>query len=174
MPERIAAYLSVKSALKKLDGKKRDAALKEILERLDAEGLEAPPLFSPMTPAQLRELSEGGLVEIGAHSCRHDVLTYLDDASAQREIADSRTKVAQLCGREPDLFSYPNGEGGPRLAEMVERTGYKAAVEGSLRLNPPEGVSPYRIDRLALHEDDTLPIIAATVGGLRQHLIRRG
>ncbi|OIO07104.1 MAG: hypothetical protein AUJ52_10950 [Elusimicrobia bacterium CG1_02_63_36] len=174
VPERVAAYLSVKSALKKIDGKSRDAAMAEALERLDAEGLEAPPLFSPMTPAQLRELADGDLVEIGAHSCRHDVLTYLDDSLAEREIIESRAKVALLCGKQPDLFSYPNGEGGPRLAAMVERAGYAAAVEGSLRLNPPDGVSPYRIERLALHEDDTPALVAATVGGLRQYLMRRG
>jgi peptidoglycan/xylan/chitin deacetylase (PgdA/CDA1 family) len=172
--EKIHAYLSVKSRLKKLDGRGRDDGLADVMARLETPALEIPDLFAPMTPKQLRELAASDLVEIGAHSCRHDVLTYLDDERANNEIAASKKKVADLCGRDPALFSYPNGEGGPRLARMAERAGYAAAVEGSLRLNPPEGVSPYRIDRIALHEDDPPAVVAATLAGLRQYLMRRG
>ncbi len=172
--ERIQAYLGTKSHLKRLDGGSRDAAMQEAADRLDMDGVKIPELFNPMTEDQLRELAGSGLVEIGAHSCRHDILTHLDDDAARKEIVDSRKKTAVLCGRAPALFSYPNGNGGQRLAKMVEDADYAAAVEGSLRLNPPDGVSPYRIDRIALHENDTIPMVAATLGGLRQYLISRG
>jgi len=172
--EKITAYLGTKSRLKKLDGASRDASMLEAVDRLDTKNTQTPNLFDPMTPEQLRELAASGLVEIGAHSCRHDVLTHLSDEAARHEISQSRSKTATLCGREPALFSYPNGNGGERLAKMVEEANFAAAVEGSLHLNPPEGVSPYRIDRIALHENDTIPIVAATLGGLRQHLMNRG
>ena len=113
-----------------------------------------------------------GLVEIGSHSHRHPILTALPSEDARDEIAASRKRTGEISGREAESFSYPNGAATAELMGLVEAAGYSCAVAVGLRLNPPAGVSPYAIARVALAEGDTVPLIAATLCGIREKFIR--
>lgn len=89
----------------------------------------APQLM--LTTPQVKALQEKGM-DIGAHTCSHPILTRQDDASARRELADGRDRLAAITGSPPRLFAYPNGKPGEdydaRHVVMARELGFAAAV----------------------------------------------
>ncbi|MBI4676321.1 MAG: polysaccharide deacetylase family protein [Elusimicrobia bacterium] len=165
--EKVAAYLELKSRLKRLGPRDHARAVEDLLRGLGVgpdPGL--PRLYAPLKPEQAREMAASGLVEIGSHCCRHLALATLDPDDARREIVSSRERLGALVGKPIECFSYPNGEASPILTGMVEAAGYSCAVAEGLRLDRPGG-SRFAIARLALKEDDDEAAVAATLCGLR-------
>lgn len=91
----------------------------------------APRTDLMMTADQVRGLASGGM-QIGAHTVAHPIMAALDDATAERELAQSKCELESLLGRPVTLFAYPNGKPGQdyrrRDVELVRRLGFKAAV----------------------------------------------
>jgi peptidoglycan/xylan/chitin deacetylase (PgdA/CDA1 family) len=54
-------------------------------------------------------LGEGGLVEVGAHSVTHPVLSALPPEMQKAEIRNSRTQLEEILGRQVTSFAYPYG-----------------------------------------------------------------
>lgn len=172
---RIGAYLETKRALKRLPPAGQQEMLGLVLAELGAGEADLPPLFSPMTPDQVRELARSGLIEIGSHACRHLPLTALAPGEARAELSDSKKRLAGLAGADVAGLAYPNGEFSPEIKRLAEETGYSHAVTTVLRLNAPRAGDPYSLSRVALAETDGEAEIAATLCGLRQWaLARRG
>ena len=84
-----------------------------------------------MRPEQLCSLADAGM-EIGAHTVSHPILSRLDDASARDEIANGRSSLEAIIGREVRLFAYPNGKPGEDYGKnhvaMARELGFSAAV----------------------------------------------
>ena len=102
-------------------------ALVERLEALVGEGL-AHGLM--LTPEMVVSLDRSG-IDIGAHTISHPILTSLDDASAELEIAGGKEQLEAIIGKKVRLFAYPNGKVGKdfdqRHLAMVRAAGYDAA-----------------------------------------------
>jgi peptidoglycan/xylan/chitin deacetylase (PgdA/CDA1 family) len=81
-----------------------------------------------MTHAMLRDLSQSGLVEIGAHTMTHENLIELADSEAWDQILNSKTKLQQIIGAPVVSFAYPFGAADARVENMVRRAGFVAAV----------------------------------------------
>ncbi|GAA3346912.1 polysaccharide deacetylase family protein [Amorphoplanes nipponensis] len=62
-----------------------------------------------LSSAAIRELAGSGLVEFGAHTDTHTILTRVDADRAAREIDRSIRATRDLTGRPCELFAYPNG-----------------------------------------------------------------
>ena len=77
---------------------------------------------SRLADADVRTLSQG--FEIGGHTLTHPHLTRIPDGEAWREIADGKTALESVVGRELTAFCYPYGDFGALHPEMVERAGY--------------------------------------------------
>jgi peptidoglycan/xylan/chitin deacetylase (PgdA/CDA1 family) len=71
-------------------------------------------------------------MEIGAHTVHHPILTALNAADAEREIADGRQRLQQIIDAPVDVMAYPNGKPGRDYdashVAMVRRLGFRAAV----------------------------------------------
>lgn len=141
-------------------------ALKKILakvkylvpaERVSRSGAIAAMIGQPlpdnlmMTTTQLRELHAAGM-EIGAHTVNHPILARVDDATAQREIVDSRDRLRELLGAEIPTFAYPNGrpvtDYGKQHADFVRQAGFEVAVStawGAARST----MDPWQLARIA-------------------------
>jgi peptidoglycan/xylan/chitin deacetylase (PgdA/CDA1 family) len=85
-----------------------------------------------MTVAELHELLSGGLVEVGAHTRTHPMLSALAPAEQREEIAGSRSDLEAWLGRPVTAFAYPFGH---RVTEYrapavraVRASGFQAAV----------------------------------------------
>lgn len=90
---------------------------------------------------ELREMVRCG-VEVGAHTCRHPILTRQTTAAAQDEIERSRRALLEGLGTAPAHFAYPNGSGLPnhdeRIVRLVQGAGFSSAstsVNAPLRRN---------------------------------------
>lgn len=62
-----------------------------------------------MTPEQVKELSDSGLVSIQSHTVHHQRLGTLDAETQEAEMLQSRLNVTRMTGREPFVISYPTG-----------------------------------------------------------------
>ncbi len=66
--------------------------------------------------------------EIGAHTIDHVHLPELDEAEANRQIAQPRQVLEQIVGAPVRAFCYPYGEHRPEHRRMASRAGYISAT----------------------------------------------
>lgn len=80
---------------------------------------------------ELLEMRDSGLVEIGAHTLTHPILSMESDEKAEREIIDSIRHLEKLVGAPVRSFAYPNGiprlDFGKREMTLLEKTGIDLA-----------------------------------------------
>jgi len=77
----------------------------------------------------IKEMQDSGLITFGSHTFSHKVLTDIASEKELRyEIQDSKKAFEQKLGREVSLFSYPNGRFNLHIRDIVQSSGYKAAV----------------------------------------------
>ncbi len=62
------------------------------------------------TSAQLREIAEDDLIEIGAHTVDHPSLGFLNRQHQRHELFESRRMLTETIGRPVESFAYPFGE----------------------------------------------------------------
>jgi peptidoglycan/xylan/chitin deacetylase (PgdA/CDA1 family) len=62
-----------------------------------------------LTPEELVELVSGGLVDVGAHTVTHPVLSELPISVQKSEIQQSKLVLEKILGNNLESFSYPHG-----------------------------------------------------------------
>jgi len=90
----------------------RDRERRDILDRLRSwAGAQrnARPTHRPLSAEEIVQLKDGGLVEIGAHTVSHPVLSSLDPMEQREEILASKTRLEDISGTAVTCFSYPYG-----------------------------------------------------------------
>ena len=65
--------------------------------------------YRMLAAAEVAAMAGTGLIEFGAHTCSHAILSGLSDAERRREITTSLAAVERLTGAPCTLFAYPNG-----------------------------------------------------------------
>lgn len=104
---RQSAYLAIYGMLVKLPDAEREQAMEQ-LRRGATYADRRQHRF--LTEDELRELASGELVEIGAHTLTHPVLSLLPPDQQQHEIGGSRRRLEALIGRNITTFAYPYGK----------------------------------------------------------------
>jgi peptidoglycan/xylan/chitin deacetylase (PgdA/CDA1 family) len=102
----------------------------------------APNEFATLTWDEVRELADRG-VEIGSHTVSHPRLTQLDDVGLERELRESRERIADELGRPCRYLAYPYGDEDERVRAATRRAGYEAAF--AVRARPDRFAIP-RVD----------------------------
>jgi peptidoglycan/xylan/chitin deacetylase (PgdA/CDA1 family) len=120
--------------------------------------------------AQMREMAAHGIA-FGSHTCSHAHLPALAPAQAQREIADSRTRLEEVLGEAVTLFAYPYGEYDPAVRDAVEASGYRGACSTCKGVNRP-GEDPYLLRRVNVRRWTYLPILRRKLA--RAHRLAEG
>jgi peptidoglycan/xylan/chitin deacetylase (PgdA/CDA1 family) len=77
----------------------------------------------PLGWDQLSALSAAGW-EVGSHTLTHALLTVADDAALSRELAESRSQVADRLGN-CRAIAYPYGQADTRVAAAAREAGYE-------------------------------------------------
>jgi peptidoglycan/xylan/chitin deacetylase (PgdA/CDA1 family) len=101
--------------------------------------------FRILSSRAIRAMQASGLVEFGAHTHSHSILSLLPEADQDREIRTSLKMVSQCTGRPCTLFSYPNGEEGdfaPVTRMLLARHHVRCSVTMMRGPNYP-GSDPY-------------------------------
>jgi peptidoglycan/xylan/chitin deacetylase (PgdA/CDA1 family) len=116
--------------LRALDRSAREAVLDELAELLGVSP-EASQigLRRVVGRDELRQLGEGNLVEIGAHTVSHPALSHLSAARQREEIAGSRRDLEATLERRVTGFSYPFGDTGAAAATILQEEGFRYACE---------------------------------------------
>src|SRR5271166_878729 len=72
----------------------------------------APAKYSACSWAELREMADSGLMEIGSHSVTHPILSSITDEESWHELTESRRQIEEGIGRKVSSFCFPNGMSG--------------------------------------------------------------
>ncbi|MFH1899076.1 MAG: polysaccharide deacetylase family protein, partial [Patescibacteria group bacterium] len=81
-----------------------------------------------MTNEQIKEVSQSGLVEVGAHTMSHIDLRSITPAHADSEIVGSKDYLESKLGIKVESFSYPFGGFNNEITQMVKNASYTSAV----------------------------------------------
>lgn len=117
------------------------------IPELEDDAQAAPAEFATLSWDDLRELADRG-VEIGSHTVSHPRLTRLGDAELDRELRESRARIADELGRPCRFLAYPYGDEDERVRGATRRAGYDAAF--AVRAKPDR----YAIPRIDLYWRD--------------------
>ena len=107
-----------------------------------------------LTAAQVKELSDSGLVDIQSHTVTHPELTDLSREDQERELRQSRLDLARITGKLPYVLSYPTGLHNDTTLELC-REYYAFGVQMNGRTWTTGG-SYYEIPRLYVSRDTSL------------------
>ena len=77
---------------------------------------------------QLQEITGSGLVEIGAHTQRHENLKGKLEDQVRRELIGSKIKLETIIGIPVVSFAYPYGAFDNQVIRIVKESGYLSAV----------------------------------------------
>jgi peptidoglycan/xylan/chitin deacetylase (PgdA/CDA1 family) len=143
----------------------RDAAVDRVFVELGGdEGALCEALY--MTWDQARALRDSG-IELGGHTVGHPVLSGLDPAEQEREIAGGRSAMVRELATEPVTFAYPFGrrwDFDASSREAVVRAGFRTAVTMHAGTNE-RGADDTSYHRLALSDDARLHLLVAEACG---------
>ena len=112
--------------------------------------------YLPMTADEIVTLSRSGIIDIGAHTLTHPVLSTLNREEQQIEIVDSIRAVEKIIDKPVETFAYPFGSANDIdkfSLEIVSSTGIQAAVTTTPGKVNPES-SLFSLPRVAVGDWD--------------------
>lgn len=112
----------------------------------------APTEYAPCSWAQLREMVESGLLEVGSHTVTHPILSTITDEASWDELTRSKVQIEQGTGRKVSCFCFPNGMPGDyreRQIRQVEEAGYLCSVVAHSGLVSSQ-TDRYRLPRIGV------------------------
>jgi peptidoglycan/xylan/chitin deacetylase (PgdA/CDA1 family) len=127
-----------------------DAALRE--HGISRESLNPP---TPITWAEVSQLSCNGLFQFESHGVSHAAMSSLTAEEIKREMRQSKETIAQHTGRVCRHLAYPFGnplsigEIAPVLAQQV----YDSAV--TMTLGQADGAHPWLLPRIPLYPENS-------------------
>ena len=91
-----------------------------------------------LTWPQVLEMQNSGLVSFGSHGLTHTNIRRMEEASAVKELKESKSILESKLGRAVTTFCYPFGAGGTdkRVRKLVAESGYLYDFSTRRGLNP--------------------------------------
>lgn len=118
--------LSVYWALRHFSEEEQQEALNDLWTWSGTER-SVSPFYRSLSSGEVIRLSEGGLVEIGAHTVTHPILADLPLARQRFEIGQSKAVLEDILGDHVTSFSYPNGSFSSETEAIVGEAGFLCA-----------------------------------------------
>ncbi|MFN4130050.1 MAG: polysaccharide deacetylase family protein [Paracoccaceae bacterium] len=155
--ERAAALQHLQETVKMVAGDAPEHAVTEIEALLGTGEVRVGPdsPFAMMAADDLRSCLRSELINFGAHSVSHPLLSRLDDQRLSEEINGSIDTVEDLTGRSCQSFAYPNGQKKDfdmRSIECLHNRGVRTAVSAIEGPNRPT-TDPMQIRRWGIGTD---------------------
>jgi peptidoglycan/xylan/chitin deacetylase (PgdA/CDA1 family) len=123
---RHALYYSIWQLLQPLPADKQRKVLEELVSWADARP-QNRPTHRLLSIEEVVALAQGDLVEIGAHTVTHPVLSMQPAAVQQAEIQQSKERCEDILGRPVVTFSYPFGRFAMETVSIVREAGFVGA-----------------------------------------------
>lgn len=128
------ASAAIQERLKRIKHSELMATVRHIILQLgdDPDGsIAIGSPFRMLDKKAIREMAGSGLIEFGAHTHHHSILSHLSDMEREDEIRQSIHAVYELTGSPCKYFAYPNGRRGDYNSETIQvlkNYGIQAAV----------------------------------------------
>lgn len=149
------AYRELSSLLRPLADANRQAILSQLRAQANVNA-DGRTTHRALSAAAVRELAADGLVEVGAHSITHPVLSQRSIAEQSLEINTSKARLESLLSQPVTSFAYPFGTLGDYTSdtiEVVRQAGFARACsnyEGVMRRSP----DPFQLPRFLVRNWD--------------------
>jgi len=105
----------------------REPLLRELAAWAAVDPDEVRPTHRAMEPAEMRQMAEGTLIDVEAHTVNHPALTLLPPPEQSRELEDSRRQVGAWLGTPARGLSYPHGRVNAMTRSLAGDAGYAYA-----------------------------------------------
>lgn len=122
-------YRDLHQHLKPLPYEQRESILSTLAQWAGASRI-GRETHRPLTLNELRELDRGGLIEIGAHTITHTMLSMQPVDVQKEEIIQSKESLEEILGHQVKGFSYPFGgraDFNRKTIEIVKEAGITTA-----------------------------------------------
>jgi peptidoglycan/xylan/chitin deacetylase (PgdA/CDA1 family) len=122
-------YRSLHQLLRPMPGAQRQQVLEELRVWVGAES-GSRSSHQILTADDVGDLEKGNLVEVGAHTVDHPVLSSLPPDAQRAEIRQSKTRLEEILGHPVASFAYPYGGRADYTAEtaaLVREAGFACA-----------------------------------------------
>ncbi len=152
---RQSAYQSVYKLLHPLPLSEKTEVLEQLVTWASDESSNRAN-YRPLATNEILKLADGGLVDIGAHTVTHPVLSSQTTAVQSEEIRQSKAHLEQIMGRAVTSFAYPHGQPSDytlETATLVREAGFASACvasRGSIR----GGTDLFHLPRLHVQDWD--------------------
>jgi len=140
--------------------------------KIEEAVLDTPATAQPLTEDSIREMLGSGLIEFGAHTRTHPILSRCNDEQVVYEILTSVREVETLIGQPCRHFAYPNGrenEFDQRSVDTLKKAGIETAmttIEGENDRNS----DLYRLKRIGVYNGISLHQFKANLQPGRRRL----
>jgi peptidoglycan/xylan/chitin deacetylase (PgdA/CDA1 family) len=132
-------YFQLVNHMKRLPAAVRDDLLGCLRQKVSIDVGQYSEDFCALGWDEVKIMQTSGLIEFGAHTASHEILTNLDEKGLEREVTASRGFLEKHLGRPVLSFCYPNG--GSELdftrnhREFLARSEFLCAFSSENRLN---------------------------------------
>ena len=107
-----------------------------------------------LTSAQIREMSDSGLVSIQSHTQTHPYLSQLTRAQQEWELTQSKLTLTRITGKEPYVLAYPVGDTNQNTLELAALHFKQAIIMNGGDYHT--STDPYQIPRWYVSRQSTL------------------
>lgn len=117
------------------------------------------PESHKMTHAQIRELSDSGLVSIQSHTMSHNDLAAMSEEELHYEFGQSKQMITRITGKEPFVVCYPTGSYTDNMLEIA-REYYRFGTRTNETTADTSG-HPLLLGRYTISRETTIEDFAA-------------
>ena len=152
---RQSIYLSLFDMLRPLTTDQRRKTIGE-LQKWSKTGTSGRRTHEVLSRDEIRELAEGGLVEVGAHTVTHPVLSSISVEAQRDEIRNSKMELEAILEKPVTSFAYPYGQRGDYTSttvKLVREEGFACVCSNFTGVVQP-GVDRFQLPRFVVRDWD--------------------
>lgn len=149
-------YLDLMKRLHEMDVPTRESILSELAAWAEINRNQGRQEHLAVKSDELRSLNQKGLIEIGAHTINHPLLSAIPLTSQQDEILKSKVFLEEVLNHPIESFAYPYGEHcdySDNTVKLVRKAGFNCACS-----NFPGSIyslrDPYQLPRYVVRDWD--------------------
>jgi len=152
---RQSIYLSLFDLIRPLTTDQRRKIIGE-LQEWSKTGTSGRRTHEVLSRDEIRELADGGLVEVGAHTVTHPILSSITADVQRDEIRNSKMALEEILEKPVLSFAYPYGQRGDytgTTVDLVREQGLASACSNFTGVVQP-GVDRFQLPRFVVRDWD--------------------